>query len=198
MKLFDIKGEEVILNVQVLGIPPFKELYERDKSKGKKQAHKEIAYITFLCDNTVDNHYRGYSENDRNRILKRDFLKDENYEPDDLVLEGIEKFKELQKTATSRLYESALDGVNKLAGYFTNIDFNDLGEDGKPIHSAKELAQNLSAVGNIVKSLKQLEAVVRQEQQDATTARGGNIISEFGVSQKQRSSACWNERNPTN
>ena len=184
MKLFDIKGEQVILNAQVLGIPPFKALYERDKSKGKKQAHKEIAYVTFLCDNTTDNHYRGYSELDRARILKRDFIRDENYEPDEVILEAIEKFKNLQKTSTSRLYEAALDGANKLAGYFTNIDFNEIGEDGKPLHSAKELAQNLAAVGNIVKSLKQLEQVVRQEQQDASTARGGNIISEFEASDK--------------
>jgi len=182
MKLFDIKGEEVVLNVQVLGIPPFKELYERDKSKGKRNAHKEISYITFLCDNTIDNHYRGYSEIDRRRILKRDFIGNENWEPDELVLKAINKFKNLQKTPTSRLYEAALDGANKLAGYFTNIDFNTLDEDGKPIHSAKELAQNLSAVGNIVRSLKQLEAVVRQEQQDASTARGGNIINEFETS----------------
>jgi len=33
-----------------------------------------------------------------------------------------------------------------------------------------------------VRSLKQLEAVVRQEQQDASTARGGNIINEFETS----------------
>ena len=179
MKLFDIKGEQVILNAQVLGIPPFKELYERDKSKGKKKAYQEISYITFLCDNTIDNHYRGYGEREREEILKRDFIKNENYQPDELVLEAIIKFKDLQKTPTSRLYESALDGANKLAGYFTNINFDELDSEGKPIHSAKELAQNLAAVGNIVKSLKQLEQVVRQEQQDASTARGGNVISEF-------------------
>ena len=75
-----------------------------------------------------------------------------------------------------------MDGANKLAGYFKNIDFDDVDEDGRQIHSAKELAQNLGAVGGIVRSLKQLEAIVRQEQQDATTARGDNIIGEFEVS----------------
>jgi len=182
MKLFDIRGEEVILNAQVLGIPAFKDLYERDKTKGKKVAYKEISYVTFLCDNTTDNMYRGYDESDRERILKRDFIRDKNWKPDKLILDAIKKFKELQRTATSKLYESALNGANKLAGYFTNVNFDDLDEDGKPLHSAKELAQNLSAVGNIVKSLKQLEAVVRQEQQDASVARGGNIINEFEIS----------------
>lgn len=179
MKLFDIKGEEVILNAQTLGIPPFKAIYERDKSKGKKVAFREISYITFLCDNTTDNRYRGYSEQERDQVLRRDFIKEDGWEPDELVKEGIKKFIELQKTPTSKLYESALSGANKLAGYFQNIDFDTLDDEGKPIHSAKELAQNLAAVGNIVKSLKQLEAVVRQEQQDATTARGGSEISEF-------------------
>jgi len=179
MKLFDIKGETIILNAQTLGIPPFKEIYERDKSKGKKKAYEEISYVTFLCDNTTDNRYRGYSEEERVRVLKRDFIKDLTWEPDDLVKEAIEKFRELQKSPTSKLYEAALNGANKLAGYFTNIDFELIDDEGKPIHSAKELAQNLAAVGNIVRSLKQLEAVVRQEQQDATTARGGSEISEF-------------------
>ena len=182
MKLFDIRGEEVVLNAQTLGIPPFKQLYERDKSKGKKRAYKEISYITFLCDNTTDNRYRGYSEEEREKVLKRDFIAEKGWEPDELVLDAIAKFQELQKTPTSKLYESALNGANKLAGYFTTIDFDIVDEEGKPIHSAKELAQNLSAVGNIVKSLKQLEAVVRQEQQDMTTARGGSEISEFEMS----------------
>jgi hypothetical protein len=182
MKLFDIKGEEVVLNAQTLGIPPFKELYERDKTKGKRVAFKEISYVTFLCDNTTDNRYRGYSEGEREKVLKRDFIKDITWEPDELILEAIEKFRELQRTPTSKLYESALFGANKLAGYFQNIDFDALDEEGKPIHSAKELAQNLAAVGNIVRSLKQLEAVVRQEQQDASTARGGSEISEFETS----------------
>jgi len=184
MKLFDIKGEEVVLNAQTLGIPAFKKLYERDKVKGKQQAFKEISYITFLCDNTTDNRYRGYGEDERERILKRDFIHDSDWEPDALVLKAIDAFRDLQKTPTSRLYEAALSGANKLAGYFQNISFDELDEDGRPINSAKELAQNLAAVGNIVKSLKQLEAVVRQEQQDATTARGGAVISEFEASNK--------------
>lgn len=181
MKLFDIKGDEIVLNAQTLGIPPFKKLYERDKSKGKRNALRELSYITFLCDNTTDNRYRGYDELQREKVLRRDFLEDENWEPDEDIIEAIEKFKELQKTPTSKLYESALSGANKLAGYFQNIDFDSVDEEGKPIHSAKELAQNLASVGNIVKSLKMLEAVVRQEQQDATTARGGSSISEFEI-----------------
>ena len=179
MKLFDIKGEDIILNAQTLGIPSFKAVYERDKSKGKKRAYQEISYVTFLCDNTTDNRYRGYSEEERVRVLKRDFIKDVEWVPDELVLQAIESFRELQKTPTSKLYESALNGANKLAGYFQNINFEIMDNEGRPIHSAKELAQNLAAVGNIVKSLKQLEAVVRQEQQDATTARGGSEITEF-------------------
>lgn len=179
MKLFDIKGDEVVLNAQTLGIPPFRQLYERDKSKGKKQAFKEISYITFLCDNTTDNRYRGYSEIEREKVLRRDFIKDNSWEPDALVKEAIEKFRELQKTPTSRLYESALSGANKLADYFADIDLRVIDEEGKPYYSAKELAQNLAAVGGIVRSLKQLEAIVRQEQMDATTARGGSEILEF-------------------
>jgi hypothetical protein len=179
MKIFDIKGDKVVLNSQTLGVPSFKVLWERDKTKDKKRAENEITYITFLCDTTLDNPYRGYSEYERDRVLKRTIFKREDWVGDSLVEDAITEFKALQKTATSRLYEESLSAVDKLSGYFRKIDFDKTDDDGKPIYSAKELAQNLSAIGNIVRSLKQLEQIVRQEQMEVTTARGGSYIGEF-------------------
>lgn len=179
MKIFDIKGDKVVLNSQSLGVPAFKALWERDKGKIKKRAEDEIAYVTFLCDTTLDNPYRGYSENERAKVLKRSIFKDEKWVADSLVETAIEEFRALQKTPTSRLYEESLSAVDKLSGYFKKIDFDKVDDEGKPFYSAKELAQNLSAIGNIVRSLKQLEQIVRQEQMEVTTARGGSYIGEF-------------------
>lgn len=177
--IFDIVGGKVVVSPQGLAIPAFKVLWARDKTKSKNRAEDEISYIVFLCDESLNNPYRGYQKEQRDPILKESIFKDPNWEPDTLVEKGIEAFELLQTTPTLRLYISSLSATDKLSEYFSRIDFNQVGEDGKPIYSAKELSQNLKDVGNIVKSLKQLEQVVRQEQNEASTARGGGAIGEF-------------------
>jgi hypothetical protein len=47
-KLFDIVAGEVVLNADALAIAPFKTLWDKDTSKTKSQATKEISYIVYM------------------------------------------------------------------------------------------------------------------------------------------------------
>jgi hypothetical protein len=66
-KLFDIIGGNVIMNPTILWIPEFKEIWDRDKTKHKVRAVKEISYIVFLY--SFKSPYLAYSEKDRKIIL---------------------------------------------------------------------------------------------------------------------------------
>ena len=134
MKIFDIEGTDIVLDPQVLGIPPFTDLWDRDKSNSKHRAYNEIRYVTFLCDISLDNKYRGYPEEERQKVLKRDFFGDENWEPDELVMEAIDKFLSFQETANSRLFKAAQKAQEKLSEYFENVDFKELDGNGKPVY----------------------------------------------------------------
>ena len=103
MKIFDIIGGEVVIDPARLIIPEFKKLWKRDKTKDKRNALKEISYITFLFDLSADNPYRGYNEQDRDEILKRDLFNNINWKPDVDVLDAINKFKDLSETTNIRV-----------------------------------------------------------------------------------------------
>ena len=45
--LFKVEGKTVYPNDEVLLISPFKEIWERDKSKGKDVARQEFSYIVY-------------------------------------------------------------------------------------------------------------------------------------------------------
>jgi len=179
MKAFDIVGDRVTFTPELLAVPQFKAIWDRDRSKNKAKAVREMSFIAFLCDNTPRNPYMGYSEDIREDVLKEDFIGDAKWEPDELVLSGIKKLYSLFETPSSRLLAGALVAADQLANWFKDIDFKLLDDSGKPIYSARELSSNLGAVGNIIKSLKQLEKQVRQEQLDDNTARGGAEIGAF-------------------
>lgn len=182
MRLFDIVNGRLVINQpEVLAIPEFNILWERDKDPEKEKAMREISYITFLCDDSVNNPYRAYKEGERNEVLLRDFIKDVKWKPDKQVEAAIKKYKEAVQTTNSRLLRSAKNAADKLAEYFDMIDFNELDTYGKPVFSAKELSSNLAAVGNIVKSLTQLEDMVRKEQMESKTIRGGGEIGYYEV-----------------
>lgn len=180
MKVFDISNGNVVLDPARLIIPEFNELWRRDKTKDKVKAIKEISYIVFMYDLSVDNPYRGYLEIERMRVLKEDFF-DSKWEPDKLVEKAIKKFKDLTETTNTRLLASAKSAAEKLASYFEEVDFKKLDSQGKPMYSARELASNLAAVGSIVKSLSQLEEQVRRETLDSSLARGGSDIGMYEI-----------------
>lgn len=159
-----------------LAIPEFRYLWDRDNDVDKDNAVREISYVVFLCDESLANPYRAYKEGDREVVLLKDFIKEKKWKADKYIEAAIKKYIEATQTTNSRLLKAAKNAAEKLAGYFDMIDFNELDRDGKYVFSAKELASNLAAVGNIVKSLHQLEEMVKKEQLETNTVRGGGEI----------------------
>jgi hypothetical protein len=176
MKLFDIVNGKVTLNANSLAIPEFRYLWDRDEDVDKENAVREISYVVFLCDESIGNPYRAYRENERQEVLVKDFIKEKKWKPDKYIDSAVKKYKEATQTTNSRLLKSAKNAAEKLSEYFDMIDFNEVDKDGKSVFSAKELSSNLAAVGNIVKSLNQLEDMVKKEQLEANTVRGGGEI----------------------
>lgn len=180
MQIFDIENNKVVLSASSLVIPEFKKLWDRDKDKDKHKATKEISYVVFLCDESVNNPYRAYKDIEREQVLLKDFMGEE-WIPDEEILKAIEKYKELKQTTNSRLLRSAKRAADKLAEYFDTVDFSLIGKDGKPVYSSRDLSSNLKEVAGIVKSLTVLEDMVRKEQTESSKVRGGGDIGFYEV-----------------
>ena len=177
MKLFDIINGTVVLNPNSLVIPEFKALWDRDKTKTKEQATKEISFVVFLCD--FNSPYNSFREEDRETVVKQDFLKDEKWKPDSLILEAIKKYKLLQDSPLLRLLRSAMNLVNKTSDHFDQVDYNIVDERGKQRYTAEMVFAAMAKMGAAVNQLRSLEREVQREQLEASTAKGNNTIGDY-------------------
>jgi len=176
--LFNISSSgKIELNVDVLAIPPFEEIWNRDKTETKDKATMEIKYIVYLCD--YNSPYNGYSSKEKEKKIRRDIIKEDKWNPDQLILDAIKKYEDLQSTLSTRILKSAKIGAEKLSEYFENFDFTSLDDNGKPIYTARDLASNLKSVGDIVKSLANLERQVQKEQLESDSVRGKSEIGDY-------------------
>ena len=167
-KLFDIENGQVILNPTSLWIPEFKKLWDRDKSKDKEKAAKELSYIVFLYD--YRSPYQAYPEKERESKIIEDYFSDESdWKPDEDVKAAIKRFEEFQDSATLRLLRSTKYALEAINEYFKNADPENI---DKIVKNAKEL-------GNLVQSLDKLEQQVQKEQLEKNSARGGMDIGLF-------------------
>ena len=172
-------GGNVIMNPTILWIPEFKALWDRDKTKHKGNAVKEISYIVFLY--SFKSPYLAYSEKDRKIKILQDYFDGKKWEPDELVKAAIKRYNDLQETATTRLLNASLRLCDKVTEYFDSIDFNEKDKLGKPIHSLNDVVKNMKDVGPVVKSLETLKDQVLREQMDKTIIRGGTDIGLFEI-----------------
>jgi len=168
MKLFDIENGQVVLNPTSLWIPEFKKLWDRDKSKDKNKAARELSYIVFLYD--YRSPYQAYPEGEREKKIKEDYFSDEpDWEPDKAVQAAIDRFEEFQDSTTLRLLRSTKYALESINEYFKTASPDNI---DKIVKNAKEL-------GNLVQSLEKLEQQVQKEQLEKSSARGGQDIGLF-------------------
>lgn len=184
MRIFDIEDGVVKLKASSLAIPEFTKIWKKDKSEDKTEAYNTICYITFLCDTSIENPYRNYSEEDREIVLKTDFYGDKEKVLDKDTLDAIKKYRDTQETVSVRLLRSAKKATDQLSEYFDTVDFSEKDRYGKPVYSARDVSSNLKEIGNIVKSLSALERQVKEEQAASGKIRGGGEIGAYELPDK--------------
>ena len=175
-KLFDIENGKVTMTPVGLWIPQFKRIWDRDKSKSKERAAKEISYIVFL--HSFQSPYQAYSEADREDRIIRDFF-DEGWQPDDLIKEGVKKYLELQDSAVLRLFNSTRLALEAINVHFKKVYDKVMDSDGDMDVDIDKLVKNAERLGNLVQSLEKLKQQVQKEQSESATIRGGQSVGLF-------------------
>lgn len=180
--LFNIENKVVKPTIEVLLLSPFKEIWNRDTSNGKFQATDEFTYIEFMTSVKKTNPYRGYTEEERKMRLSKVIMKQDNYEPDALVLEGMEALIEFQKSAspTFNYFASATKAAYKVQTFFENFDLNQLNErTGLPVYKPKDITSALNDTERVLQSLLALEEKVSNELFENTKIKGQKVVSVF-------------------
>jgi len=177
MHLFDIIDGKVVMNPTMLWLPEFKVLWDRDKSKLKEKAAKEISYIVFLYD--FRSPYMAYPSTEREAKIIKDYIRIADWVPDEFILDAVRKYKELQTSPISRLLQAALDTCDKMTDYYNGVDFKLVDADGKPIYTLKDVSSAMKSIGDIVSSLETMKDKVEKEQTERGSIRGGTGVGLF-------------------
>lgn len=167
-KLFDIINGNVIMNPTVIWIPEFKTLWDRDKSKTKERATREITYVIFL--HSFQSPYQAYPEKEREIKIINDYFKTESdWRPDDAIKAAIKKYLELQDSAALRLLRTSKKALEKIE------EFMDIAEPDQ----VDKIVKNTKELGSIMRSLDDLERQVQKQQIESASVRGGQSVGLF-------------------
>jgi uncharacterized protein YqgV (UPF0045/DUF77 family) len=200
-------NEDLTLDIipEVLEIPEFKAIVKRvKKCKGdtdgrlKLMARKELAYVYHMSSD--EGPYFSFPPKERHQRLSNDLFEDHKWEPDAEILTGIEKFKELNQTPSSKTVGTiinALHKANKIVDTLINEIENNLDEEkykqgvtnkqGQIVTGVEimlgDIQALIKAANEIPKSIdifeKLQEKILKEKQVAASKFRGGAEISDF-------------------
>jgi len=180
--LFQINGKAVFPNPETLLIHPFKDIWDRDESPGKEIAIQEFAYIEFTTSMLKSNPYREYPEDKKDVILKKEIMLDENWEADDLIIEGIKKIQELQKegSITYSYWMSNKVAIEKMIEFFNNFDIDERNfKSGMPIYKPKDITSAVADAEKTLTTLTALKSKVDEEVFEISKTKSDKKISPF-------------------
>lgn len=188
--LFEVRDNIVVPTVEALLISPFKEIWERDEAPRKPLAHLEFTYIEFMTSKKKSNPYKGYADEIRPDKIKTSVPGyPQDWEPDDLIIEGMQLVEQFQSEAseTYNFYTSAFAGARKLQDFFNGFDMTQVNErNGNPIYKPKDITNALKDVEDVLDKLTKLRKKVEEDLFDKTVTKANKEISPFANPESMR------------
>lgn len=180
--LFQVHNNRAVPNTETILIEPFKTIWERDTSKDKALALKELSICEFMASEKASNPFRGYAPDDKLPAILKQIPMEPDWELDLKCKLAIKVINDLQKEASSSFsyLKTARRAAEELKNFFLTFDMNERNErNGAPIFKPKDITTALKDTDDIVTNMMKLEKKVHEEIIEMVRTRGGNIISEF-------------------
>lgn len=160
---------------EIFLVTEFKNLLNKDQSKDKELAFKELTYIYLALD--WKSPYSQYTELERHEEALRDSGLTEEEFNNPVFREACRKYRTLQESNLSvRMLNAAKLGAQQFIDYFTIIaDLNERDVNGKPVFDAKKHFETMSKMHDLHEELTSLENLVKKELTETSTLRAGAI-----------------------
>jgi hypothetical protein len=171
MKIFELESNYPILQAELLVVPEFKKIWDRDKTKGKDKAKTELAYIYFMLD--VKSAYLAYSEEKMEKKICQDLFGKDSYTPDQDLVKAMARFQEFAETPSTGLLKDARTSVNEVRKFLRTVDLSERNRMGMPVYKPKEVTSALTDLDKVVDNLQKLEERVSREDYEGGQNRGG-------------------------
>lgn len=159
--MFDLKNGNIIPDPNKLLIPQFEKLWERDKTKDKSIAMKELAFVYYYTD--FKSPYRNIPEDQKDEMIMNDFMPS-GWKIDIHVLAAIEKYKLLTRTPSMDLLESAEQALKILGKRVKDEDT-----------STKDILATMKQLKDTLTSYDSLKEVVEKEMLNTESRTKGQV-----------------------
>lgn len=168
MELFNYNDWKLEIKPEVFTIEVFKKIVDRDRSKDKHMAIKELSFVFHMCDYSSPFSSFLDEESKKQNIIKKVGLP-ENWKVDDTINDAIKVYRELEETVTSRYLESAKIALSKIEGYFRTFEVTS--ETGAA--EVQKVESMIKSAVETIKALRNLEDLVKQDKEKNERIRGG-------------------------
>lgn len=174
--VYDNVNNKLELNEpELLLVREFRNLLEKDKTKGKTLAWKELTYIYLAI--SWKSPYSQYTELERHEEALRDSGLTEAQFNNPVFREACRKYRALQDSNKSiKMLNAAKTAVDRFIDYFEVIvDLNERDQNGKPVFSAEKVMKEVSNLTKVHQELIDLENQVKKELTEQSTLRAGAV-----------------------
>lgn len=182
MRLFNMDTDsfELDFDPEVVTIKEFNKIINRDKSKGKAVAIAELSYIWFFCDYKSD-FVQIIDEEDRAaEIISSLNALSSGWKPDAAVRAGIDKYRKLSTTITSRMLEDARSIIDNMSTWAKNAALNlDEMVNDRPKYDISKIQAFIRDLPKMQDTLNSLEDKVLREKDSSDSHRGSQEKSIF-------------------
>jgi hypothetical protein len=174
MKLFTMKNWNLQVEEEAWGISAFKNLLDRDKSKEKQTAMKEMLYVYLFCD--VKSDFTIVPEESRGAEIQREINLPDGWEHDEAIDDAIRVYKEYSQTTIQRLYQQSLKSAQDIGNYLELTDelLNERDDRGKPVTDISKITASLQRIPKLMADLKAAYKEVIKEQDDLDGKKKGS------------------------
>ncbi len=166
--LFDMNSDGILtISPEAYSLLPFKLIWDRDKSKDKSKALKELALVFFYCD--IKSNYLITPEDQRISEIAKDIGLDSKWNADNIVMDAIDFYIKRSKSIIVELYEASIQSANDISAYLR--DTKDLlaerTDKGAPVTTVAQITAALKSVPIIMRDLKNAYKEVIKESQES-------------------------------
>jgi hypothetical protein len=180
--LFIVEGSRVMPHPETLLVSPFNKIWERDKSKDKKKALAEFAYIEFCTSMLESNPYKQYTEIKKPVVVQEAVIFMKGWKPDAQIFAAMKVVQVFMTEAstTYTYYMAAKRAAEKMQAFFREVDVNERDlKTGKPIWKPRDITSALNDTGKTLATLKDLEKKVHEEIYETMKTKADKKISIF-------------------
>ncbi len=174
LHFFDIVGGDVVIHADLLALPPFEKLWKLDTTPNKENANRAIKFIV-LCDYWNSPYVKTISSLDiREKRLKQQIFKDENYAltVDEQICR--DEWKSLLNTRNLRMLNSIMNKLDTISDYYESSLDEELDET-----KIQKLLAGFEKVKGTIQTIDFLERAVKAEEIDTTKVRGDAQINPY-------------------